>query len=476
MTRRSVASILLALLLVGCQSVDVEPAKNSLMIPAQWRTAVGPDSPTEQLWWRNFHDNDLNRYVDQALQNNSDVLIARERVNEYQARVYAADGSLFPSLDASAGGTRARSQSAATGLPVYSTLYKGSLTASYDVDIWGVNRSTSNAAQASLDAQKAAAAAADLTVASSVASGYVTLLSLDEQLRVTRSTLKSREEAFNLAKRQFETGYSSRLELMQSDSELRSTRAQIPLLQHQIAQQENALSLLVGTNPAGLPRNPHFESVTPLTLPSQLPSSLLNRRPDIVQAQRQLIATDATLAASRASLLPSIDLTATGSIQDRTLSDLLDNPLQLWSVGGSILAPLLNRQALNAQVDISQSQRNQALYSYEKTVRNAFREVNDSLDAIARYQEQLTELSAQQDVAQETLRIAQNRYRNGYSSYLDVLDAQRTLFSVQTNVVQVKNNLLLAQIDLYKALGGGWSELEKNKLAGLAEHDVAAMA
>ncbi|MDU5008364.1 MAG: TolC family protein, partial [Streptococcus sp.] len=122
-----------------------------------------------------------------------------------------------------------------------------------------------------------------------------------------------------------------------------------------------------------------------------------------------------------------------------------------------ILAPLLNRQALNAQVDISQSQRNQALYSYEKTVRNAFAEVNDSLDAITRYQEQLTELLAQQTVAQETLRIAQNRYRNGYSSYLDVLDAQRTLFSVQTSVVQVKNNLLLAQIDLYKALGGGWN-------------------
>ena len=171
---------------------------------------------------------------------------------------------------------------------------------------------------------------------------------------------------------------------------------------------------------------------------------------------RQLVAADASLAASRASLLPSINLTATGSIQDRTLSGLLDNPLQLWSAGGSILAPLLNRQALNAQVDISQSQRNQALYAYEKTVRNAFAEVNNSLDAITRYQEQLSELLAQQEVAQETLRIAQNRNRNGYSSYLDVLDAQRTLFSVQTSVVQVKNNLLLAQIDLYRALGGGW--------------------
>ena len=456
MTLRPIAGLLLALLLAGCQSVDVAPAKSSLHIPSQWRAEAGPASPAEQLWWRNFHDSHLNRYVDEALKNNSDVLIARERINEYQARVYAADGSLFPSLDAGVTGARARSQSAATGLPIYSTLYKGSLTASYDVDLWGVNRSTARAAEASLEAQKAAAAAADLTVASSVASGYVTLLSLDEQLRVTENTLKSREQAFKLATRQYQTGYSSRLELMQSDSELRSTRAQVPLLQHQIAQQENALSLLLGSNPGSLARSENFESLTPLHLPSQLPSTLLNRRPDIVQAERQLLASDATLAASRASLLPSINLTASGSIQDRTLSGLLDNPLQLWSVGGSILAPILNRQALNAQVDISQSQRNQALYGYEQTVRNAFREVNDSLDAITRYQEQLTELQAQQDVAQETLRIAQNRYNNGYSSYLDVLDAQRTLFSVQTNVVQVKNNLLLAQIDLYKALGGGW--------------------
>ena len=458
MILRPIAALMVAAALAACQSVDVTPAKPSLQIPAQWRASTGPASPAEQLWWRNFHDSHLNQYVDLALRNNSDVLIARERINEYQARVYASEGSLFPTLDAGVNGTRARSQSAATGLPIYSTLYKGSLTASYDVDIWGVNRSTARAAEASLDAQKAAAAAADLTVASSVASGYVTLLALDEQLRVTQSTLKSREEAFNLAKRQFETGYSSRLELMQSDSELRSTRAQIPQLQHQIVQQENALSLLLGGNPAELARNTDFDNLTPLRLPSQLPSSLLNRRPDIVQAERQLIASDATLAASRASLLPSINLTATGSVQDRTLPGLLDNPLQLWSVGGSILAPLLNRQALNAQVDISQSQRNQALYSYEKTVRNAFAEVNDSLDAITRFGEQLHELLAQQEVAQETLRIAQNRYRNGYSSYLDVLDAQRTLFSVQTSVVEVKNNLLLAQIDLYKALGGGWSE------------------
>lgn len=456
MMRRLSLALALGVALAGCRSADVPPAAPSLQIPAAWRADIGPANPLEGWWWRNFHDSQLNQYVEQALRYNSDVLIARERVNEYQARAYAADSSLFPSLDASLTGSRARAQSAATGLPVHSTVYKGGLTASYDVDIWGANRSAADAAEATLEAQKAAAAAADLTVATSVAAGYLTLLSLDEQLRVTRQTLKSREDAYNMAKRQFETGYTSRLELMQADSELRSTRAQILPLAHQIAQQENALSVLIGSNPQAISRQ-DFAHLTPLALPSQLPSSLLNRRPDIVQAQRQLLAADATLASSQAQLLPSINLTATGSMQDRTLPDLLDNPLRLWSLGGSILAPLLNRQALNAQVDVSMAQRNQALYGYEKTVRGAFREVNDSLDAITRYGEQLTELQDQEAVAQETLRIAGNRYRNGYSSYLDVLDAQRTLFSTQTSVVQVKNNLLLAQVDLYRALGGGWS-------------------
>lgn len=456
--KRRLTVVALSLTLAACQSADVQQAQPSLQIPAAWRSEVGPVSKTDSVWWRNFHDSQLNRYVDQALRHNSDVLIARERVNEYQARVYAADSALFPELDAGISGTRARSQSAATGLPVYSTLYKGNLTASYNVDIWGASRSASRAAYASLEAQKAAAAAADLTVATNVASGYLTLLSLDAQLQVTQSTLAAREDALKLARRQYETGYTSRLELMQADSELRSTRAQIPVLQHQISQQENALSVLLGNNPGAVNRG-EFAALTPLTLPSQLPSSLLNRRPDIVQAQRQLVAADATLAASQAKLLPSINLTATGSMQDDTLPGLLDNPLRLWSIGGSILAPLLNRQALNAQVDVSMSQRNQALYTYEKTVRNAFKEVNDSLDAITRLGEQLTELAGQVDVAQETLRIAQNRYHNGYSSYLDVLDAQRTLFSAQLSAVQVKNNLLLAQVDLYRALGGGWSGL-----------------
>jgi len=322
--------------------------------------------------------------------------------------------------------------------------------------LWGERSSSIDAAKASLAAQQAAASAAELTIASSVASGYMTLVSLDEQLRVTRATLDSRADSLKLAQRQFESGYTSRLEWVQSRSEYQTAKAQVPLLQHQIAQQENALSILVGMNPRQIARQNHFDHVAPQVLPAVMPSQLLQRRPDIVQAERQLLAADASLQSSRASLLPSLNLTASGTMQSSVLHELVENPFRLWSIGESVLAPLLNREALTAQVDVSMATRNQALYNYEKVVRSAFSEVNDDLDAITRYQEQLTELQEQEKVVQEALRIARNRYQNGYASYLDELDAQRSLFSIQLSVVQAKNNLLLAQIDLYRALGGGW--------------------
>lgn len=243
---------------------------------------------------------------------------------------------------------------------------------------------------------------------------------------------------------------------MQAASEFQTAKAQVPQLRHQIAQQENALSILVGMNPREIARRPQFNQIMPQRMPQLLPSQLLNRRPDIVEAQRLLLAADATLASSQAKLLPSLNLTASGTLQSSELHQLIDNPFRLWSIGGSVLAPLLNREALTAQVDVSMAARNQALYGYEKVVRNAFSEVNDAMDAILQGQAQLAELQKQEEYVSEALRIARNRYQNGYASYLDELDAQRTLFTTQLNLVSVKNNLLLAQIALYRALGGGW--------------------
>lgn len=455
MIRKSVLALLLPLWVAGC-ATHVQRAPDSLLIPTAWRDRVGPSSAVEAEWWRGFGDQNMNRLVDQALRNNPDVLTARSRVDQYRAQLRGAQGDNFPVLSAGFSAGRSRTLSAATGQPHDSAVFEGLMQSSYEVDLWGARSSSIQSVEASLAAQQAAASAAELTIASSVASGYLTLCSLDEQLRVTEATLATRENSLKLAQRQFETGYSSRLEWMQASTEYQTAKAQIPQLQHQIAQQENALSILVGMNPREIARSYDFNHILPQTLPAMMPSTLLQRRPDIVQAQRQLLAADASLASAKARLLPSLNLTASGTLESTVLHQLVDNPFRLWSIGGSVLAPLLNRETLTAQVDESMAARNQALYSYEKVVRNAFSEVNDDIDAIRRDREQLAELVKQQQFVQEALRIAHNRYQNGYASFLDELDAQRTLFSTQLNVVQLKNNLLMAQIDLYRALGGGW--------------------
>ncbi|KTS75599.1 efflux transporter outer membrane subunit [Pantoea stewartii] len=447
---------MLAALLAGC-STQVEKAPASLPIPSQWREQVGPSAPPEAAWWQAFGDRDLNRLVEQALQHNPDILIARSRVDQYRAQLRGAEGDNFPTLSGGVAATRQRALSAVTGQPYETSVFQGQLQASYNVDLWGARADTIDATRATLEAQQAAASAAELTIASSVASGYMTLCALDEQLRVTEATLAIRRNSLRLAQRQFETGYTSRLEWMQASSEYQSAQAQVPQLQHQIAQQENALSILVGMNPREVARHRDFTVLMPQTIPGILPSALLNRRPDIVQAQRQLLAADASLAASKAKLLPGINLTASGTLQRSVLHQLVDDPFRLWSVGGSILAPLLNREALTAQVDVAMASRNQALYTYEKVVRNAFSEVNNALDAIRQGEAQREALQKQEQFVAEALRIATNRYQNGYASYLDELDAQRTLFATQLNLVTVKNNLLQAQIALYSALGGGWS-------------------
>lgn len=456
MRRGSLSLLTAAILLCGC-ATQVEKAPGSLPVPVQWRNQAGPASPVEAEWWHAFGDRNLNTLVEQALKHNLDILTARSRVEQYRAELRAAEGDNFPTLEAGVAATHARALSSVSGQPYEYAVFQGLLQANYEVDLWGARSSNIAAAASSLAAIQAASSAAELTVASSVASGYMTLLALDEQLRVTEATLATRENSLRLAKRQYETGYTSKLEWVQSESEYQTARAQVPQLRHQIALQENALSLLAGMNPRAIARQSHFTQVMPQHLPSLLPSELLQRRPDIAQAQRLLLAADATLATSKARLLPSLNLTASGTLQSSALHQLADNPFRLWSIGGSVLAPILNREALTAQVDASMAARNQALFNYEKVVRNAFSEVNNDLDAIARYKEQLAELQKQEQVVSEALHIASNRYQNGYASYLDELDAQRTLFSTQLNLVQVKNNLLQAQIDLYRALGGGWT-------------------
>jgi multidrug efflux system outer membrane protein len=268
-----------------------------------------------------------------------------------------------------------------------------------------------------------------LSVAANAASGYLNLRGLDAQLELAQATLKLRERSRDLARRQFEVGYSSRLEWLQAQAEYDTAAEQIPQLLRQIFEQENALVDSGGRQSRAIARGAALAELMPPPVPAGLPSDLLRRRPDIARAEQAIAAANAQLAATRDQLLPSFRLTAAGGLQSTDFSDLLHSPTRLWRIGGALVAPLFDGGRVQAQTDSAAAQRDQAIITYENTVRTAFAETENGLDAITRLREQVVQNDASRATAAETLRIAHNRYANGYASYLEELDAQRSLYS-----------------------------------------------
>lgn len=323
--------------------------------------------------------------------------------------------------------------------------------------MWGRLARASEAAGQSLAAEQANADAAQLSVAALAANGYLQLRGLDAQLDLARATLDLREHSRRLAQRQFETGYTSRLEWLQAQAEYEAAAEQIPQLQRQISDQENALSLLAGSSPGPVARGKTLDELSPPEIPVGLPSSLLQRRPDIARAAHNLAAAKAGVRATSEQLLPAFRLTATGGMQSPDFSKFLHDPTFLWRVGAGMTAPIWDGGRVQAQTDAAAAQRDQSLVAYEQTVRAALVEVENSLTALQRLQEQSVQNDARRATAAETLRIARNRYRNGYASYLEELDAQRTLFNADVTRLQLRSRVLGASVDLYRALGGGWA-------------------
>ncbi|MDB5910189.1 MAG: transporter [Massilia sp.] len=393
--------------------------------------------------------------VQRALARNGDLRVAVSRLQEYRARLTAADSARATTVNAAANPARGRVLSA-FGTPVTATSLQGNLQASYELDLFGKLAATTAAARADLQSQQALADATALSIAANTASGYLNLRGLDAQLALARATLVSRERALELAKRQFEVGYSSRLDFAQAQSEYHATAVVVPQLERSIAQQENALSVLIGASPGAITRGAALQVLAAPAIAPGLPSDLLRRRPDIAQAERAIVAADAGLAAARDQLLPSIRLNASAGPQAYSVGQLLHSPILLWSVGGSVLAPLLDGGRLRAQADIAASLRDRAVIGYESVVRNAFADAENALAGVQWLGEQLAEARLRQQAATEALRIAHNRYANGYASYLEELDAQRNAFSVDLSVLQLHASLLAAHVDLYRALGGGW--------------------
>lgn len=457
-------SLLALLALAGCRIAVPPPPAATLDVPQAWRgqawpapAAVGPDAgvAVEADWWRAFGDPALDALVAQALANNGDIRTARSRLQEYQARIRVARSAQEPSLTAGITPGRARAIGP-FGTPIESTTVQGNVQAAYELDPFGRLENATQAARFDYAAQQAAADAVALSVAANTASGYLNLRGLDAQLDLARATLQSRVRSLALARRQFEVGYSSRLELSQAEAEYRTTAAVVPQLERSITQQENALAVLLGASPGPIARGADFAALRVPAIQPGLPSELLRRRPDIAQAERAVAAADASLAVARDQLLPALRLTASVGGYAHNLPDLLGAGTTLWSVGGSILAPIFDAGRLRAQAEISASLRDRAVFAYESVVRNAFAETENGLTAVQRLREQLDQAEARRVATAEVLRIAHNRYTNGYSSYLEELDAQRNAFTAENNVLQLRASWLAAHVDLYRALGGGW--------------------
>ncbi|WP_312255559.1 efflux transporter outer membrane subunit [Stutzerimonas nitrititolerans] len=439
--------------LAGCMPPhQPPPAEAAFTPPASWRAEGVRASEISAHWWRAFGDAQLTALVEAALAHNSDVLIAASRVEQAREQISLSHAALLPNLDAVLGAQRTRELSV-LGI-THTTAVQPSLQLSYEVDIWGRLRRLREAATLQYQASEAERDAVRLAVASTTARAYISLLSLDRQLHVTRETLESRRQALRVAEDRASLGYTSQLELTQAQSEYEATAQLLPQLQQAIREQEHALRLLTGALPGAVQRGAGLLAIEPPAVPGVLPSELLRRRPDIHQAELLLAASDLNLQAQRDRFLPQVQVSA--SLGRLFVNSRDYDPVRVWDIGASVLAPIFDAGRLEAGVNIAIAQRDQAAFAYRAAAMEAFSEVENSLSAEGNLRQQIERVEARRAVLERSLTLAEDRYRAGYSSYLETLDAQRNLFNTELTAVQLRERQLNALIDLYQVLGGGW--------------------
>lgn len=447
------APALLLTALAGCMPArQPAPPEADVAPPAQWRDAERRETAISANWWKAFDDPKLTALVEAALANNTDVLSAASRVEQAREQIQQSRAALLPSIDAALGAQRTRELSV-LGI-THNTSVQPSLQVSYEVDLWGRLRRLRETAELQYRATEAERDAVRLAVASTTARAYMSLLSLDQQLAVTRETVESRQQALRVAEDRAKLGYTSQLELSQAQSEYEAAAELLPQLQQAIREQENALRLLTGRLPGVIERGAGLLSIEPPPVPGLLPSTLLRRRPDIQQAELLLAASDLNIQAQRDRFLPQVQLSA--SLGRLFVNSLDYDPVRVWDLGASVLAPIFNAGRLESGVNIAVAQRNQAAFAYRATALQAFNEVENSLSAVGNLRQQLERVAARRTVLERSLTYAEDRYRAGYSSYLETLDAQRNLFNTELAAVQLRESQLNALISLYQVLGGGW--------------------
>jgi multidrug efflux system outer membrane protein len=434
-------------------------ARPELAVPSQYRFALAQtQGAADTLWWTQFGDPTLDSLVTEALTSNEDLRIAAARVDQFQGAKVTTRAPLFPAIGyTGTTGRQSRSEQVyGPGTDAAQDFSNAAFTAGWEIDVWGRVRNLTVAADADWRASEADRRATVLSLVSAVASGYITLLSLDDQLDTSQRTLASRRQALTVFEKRHKGGVISGVELSQARSQYEVAAAAVPLLQQQIARQENALSVLVGRNPGPVTRGrPLGELATPV-VPAGMPSDLLAQRPDVVSAEQSLIAANARVSAARALYFPSISLTGLLGVASLDLDELFDSGSDTWNYSGTVTGPIFQGGAVLGVNRQAEAQRQQLLAFYEKTVRRAFADVDDALIATQMSTERSSAQRRQVEALQNYARLARKRFEGGYSSYLEVLDADTSLFNAELLYSEGHRERLLAHVDLYKALGGGW--------------------
>src|SRR3954464_11871431 len=455
--------VITAFVLGGCVS-PVNYERPPVELPDTWKE-IAPPYAADGRWWRIYQDGDLDKVIDEALLGNADLTVAVARVDEARGLLGEANSFLFPQVDARAGVSRqeisTRTATSFPGVPREYGNHRATLNVSYELDLFGRVRAGKAAAQADLQATEAARDAVRLAVAAQVAKSYFALRSLDEQVELTRRTVRLRAEALALQRRRYSAGVISEFDLRQLEAETAAVRAQLPPLERDREREASALSVLLGRTPkevfSGSVRVRQTLDDVPEApaVPSGLPSELLLRRPDLVQAEYQLAGANARVAVARSEMFPSISLTAFYGSESAALANLFaGGSAATWQIAAGLVQPTFAGGRLAARSDAAKARERQALAQYQQAIRSAFGDVRTALVAQARARESYDAESVRAAALTETLRLAQLRYQNGIASQLDVLDAERGLLAARSARIEALRAHRAAVADLFRALGG----------------------
>ena len=407
-------------------------------------------------WWQVFQDPQLQELIRTALKQNYDLQLATERINAARAQVTVTRSSLFPQVAGNGNFSGGKENNFQTNYN-FLTL---TADAAFQLDLFGKLRRETEAARAQLLGTEDARQTIILTLVSDVASDYFALLQMDLQLQITRETVKTQQDSVRLTTFRVEHGVATKLDVLQAQQVLDSANATIPDLERQIAQEENAISILLGDYPHAVPRGrPLVEQPLPPEVPPGLPSTLIERRPDIREAEQNLVAANAEIGVAKAEFFPQISLTGSGGGafgRSSAFSGLMSSQLGIWSYGAQVTQPIFTGGALTGNLRLAKSENQQALIAYRQTIQRAFGDVSDALIGYQKFHE--VRVRQEDTVAdlQESVRLSNMRYKGGTTTYLEVLDGQRSLFSAELTLAQARGTEYQSLVQLYRALGGGW--------------------